>query len=60
MRTINVNMVRDRSYENFQHKKFIIRKFLNTKFPDLWYEVLSEMDKLYTKQEIRTTSSFRS
>ena len=31
MHTININVVRDRSYENFSTQKFIIQKFPNTK-----------------------------
>ena len=32
MRTINVNMARGHSYENFSTRKFIIRKFPNKNF----------------------------
>ena len=31
MRTTNINVVRGRSYENFYTRKFIIRKFVDTK-----------------------------
>ena len=37
MRTINVNVVRDHSYENFQHKSLSYESFLTRKFPDLLY-----------------------
>ena len=35
--TINANVVRSCSHEDFFTRKSIIRKFLYTKIPDLWY-----------------------
>ena len=40
MRTINVNVVRDLSYENFSTQKLIIQKFPNMKIPDLLYYIV--------------------
>ena len=37
MRTINVNVVRGHSYENFQHENLSYESFLTRKFPDLRY-----------------------
>ena len=37
MCTININVVLDYSYENFSTRIFVIRKFHDTKFPDLRY-----------------------
>ena len=38
MHTINAN-VQGCSYENFSTRKFVIQKFCNKKFTDLWYMI---------------------
>ena len=34
--TINANVVRDHSYENFLHENLPYKSFFTQKFPDLW------------------------
>ena len=43
MRTINANVVRGRSYDNFSHENLSYESFFTRKSPDLWYTLHNNM-----------------